>query len=161
MRKFKSFSMKFILPGILSVIFLLQACSSENSIEKRITFPAESWQRFDILKFEFPVTEPGKSYDFVFVLRCKKSFAYDDLPLNMVLNTPSGEERIREYKMPIKDLNGSFKGTYNGDTCVIEIVLKRNLYCSNKGVMKVEIENLNPKLETQGVFSSSLVLIKR
>ena len=152
--------LKILVPGLFTACILLFSCSRDKPIEKRISFPGESWSRFNILKFEFPVTESGKSYDFVFVLRCRKSFAYDELPLNMVLNTPSGEERIKEYILPVKDVNGSLKGTCNGDTCIVELTLKRGLNCSNRGMMKVEIENLNPKLTTEGVFSTSLILIK-
>ena len=132
--------------ALISALVLMYSCSGEKPMEKRIIFPGESWPRFNILKFEFPVTESGKSYDFILVLRVKKSFPYEGLPFNMVLNSPSGEERIKEYLLQVKNQNGSFKGTANGDTCIIELVLKRGLNCSSKGMMKVEIENLNPRL---------------
>lgn len=160
MIKFKIKSLIIIFTTFLSALVLMYSCSPEKPMEKRIIFPGEYWPRFNILKFEFPVTESGKSYDFILVLRVNKSFPYEGLPLNMVLNSPSGEERIKEYLLQVKDKNGSFKGTTNGDTCIIELVLKRGLNCSSKGMMKVEIENLNPKLATEGVFSTSLLLVK-
>ena len=150
------------LLNLLSVTLLfLTACSYEKPVEKQFFFPNESWQRYNILKFDLPVTESGRSYDVCFVLRCRKSISYDKLPLNMVLNSPSGEERIREYEIPIRNLNGSYTGTLSGDTCINLFVLKKNLYFSKNGVLKVEIENLNPKMETEGVFSAGLILIQR
>jgi hypothetical protein len=77
----------------------------------------------------------------------------------MILDTPSGEERIREYLMQIRDKNGNYSGTLTGDTCITQIFLKRKLYCSKKGILKVEIENLNPRMETEGVISARLILI--
>lgn len=142
-------------------MLLAASCSRENKTEKRIYFQSVSWQRFNILKFEFPLAEQEGRYDIVFELRCIKSFAYDGIPFNMVLNTPSGEERIKEYTLAFRDKNGAFAGTMAGDTSVVSMVLKRNLYCSKKGVLKVDIENLNPKMETEGVYSAGLILVSR
>ena len=79
----------------------------------------------------------------------------------MVLDSPSGEERIKEYQMQIRDKNGIPAGTVNGDTCTTRIFLKKNLYCPKKGVLKVEIENLNPRMATEGVFSAGIILVRR
>lgn len=112
------------------------------------------------MKFELPVTESERSYDVIFELRCKKSVPFDELPFNMVLNTPSGEERIKEYQLQIRDKNGITMGKLSGDTCINRIFLKSKLYCSREGVLKVEIENLNPRKETEGVISACLILEK-
>ena len=146
---------------LLFILLSLLSCSRHEPAKQRIYFPSASWQRYDILKFGLPVVENEMSCDIIFELKCKKSFAYDELPLNMVLDTPSGEQRIKEYLMQIRDKNGTLAGTLNGDTCTTRIFLKKNLYCSKKGVLKVEIENLNPRMETEGVFSASLILVKR
>ncbi|MCX6287859.1 MAG: hypothetical protein NTY96_12155 [Bacteroidetes bacterium] len=143
------------------ILIIVTACIRVKPAEKSISFSNKSWQRYNILKYEFPIVEMKKSYDIVFELRCAKSFAYNDLPLNMVLNTPSGEERIKEYQIQVKDKNGLFAGTLSGDTCITRLVLKKNLYCSVKGILKVEIENLNPRMETEGVYSAGLILIQR
>ena len=147
--------------SLLLVMILMISCSHEKQEERKILFSNNSWQRYDILKFEFPITEAGGSCDLLFELNCSKSFMYDDLPLNMVLNSPSGEERIKEYLMKIRDKNGECTGTIKGDSCYTRLVLKKGLYCSRKGVLKVEIENLNPKLQTEGIYSAGMILIKR
>lgn len=146
---------------LLLILLSLPSCNRDHPTTQRIYFPSGSWQRYSILKFGIPVVENEKSFDIIFELKCTKTFVYDELPLNMVLDTPSGEERIKEYQMQIRDKNGTLAGTLNGDTCTTRIFLKKNLYCPKKGVLKVEIENLNPRMETEGVFSASLVLIKR
>ena len=148
-------------PYLVFILFSLLACSRDKPEEQRIYFPSGSWQRYNILKFQLPVVESDKSHDIIFELRCTKSFVYDQLPLNMVLNTPSGEERIKEYQLQIRDKNGTIAGTLNGDTCTTRIFLKKNLYCSKKGALKVEIENLNPRMETEGVFSAGIILVRR
>ncbi|MEI7492363.1 MAG: hypothetical protein WCK92_13245 [Bacteroidota bacterium] len=152
---------KPFLHWLLIAIILMTGCIHEKPSEKSISFPGQSWQRYNILKYEFPINEMGKSYDVVLELRLSRTFAYDEFPLNMVLDTPSGEERIKEYLLQVKNKNGSFTGTLNGDTCLTRLVLKRNLYCSRKGILKVEIENLNPRMETEGIYRASLILIQR
>jgi gliding motility-associated lipoprotein GldH len=147
----------------LSLIFILSflsACTMEKPDVQRIYFPSGSWQRYNILKFNLPVVESERSYDIIFELRCRKSFIYDDLPLNMVLNTPSGEERIKEYQVQIRDKNGIPAGILNGDTCTTRIFLKKSLNCSKKGALKIEIENLNPRMETEGIFSAGIILVR-
>ncbi|MCX6284018.1 MAG: hypothetical protein NTW31_07280 [Bacteroidetes bacterium] len=161
MTQYQAEQQKPVLHWLLIAIILATACVREKPVEKRILFPGKSWQRYHILKYEFPISEMGKSYDVIFELRLAKTFAYDELPLNMVLNTPSGEERIREYQLQVKSKNGSFTGTLSGDTCITRLVLKRNLYCSGKGILKVEIENLYPRMETEGIYMASLFLIQR
>lgn len=113
------------------------------------------------MKYDFQISEGGGSYDLILEIRVKRNFTYDELPLNMVLNTPSGEERIKEYIIQIRDKNGSLTGTLNGDTCINRLILKKNLLCSRKGLLRVEIENLNPRMETEGVFSTRFILIQR
>ncbi len=151
---------KGILSSALLILMLfLASCGHDKPLERNVDFPTGSWQRYNKLKFELPVKENGKTLDVIFELRCKKSFVYDEIPLNMILDTPSGEERIKEYLIQIRDKNGNYSGTLNGDTCISRIFLKRKLYCSKKGILKVEIENLNPRMKTEGVISARLILI--
>ena len=152
---------KSLWKSFLVILALMISCSHEKQEERKIFFINNCWQRYDILKFELAVTETGGTYDLLFELCCSKSFMYDELPFNMVLNSPSGEERIKEYLMKTRDKNGACTGTQTGDSCYTRLVLKKNLYCSRKGVMKVEIENLNPKLQTEGIYSAGLILIKK
>ncbi|MCX6242895.1 MAG: hypothetical protein NTX43_13920 [Bacteroidetes bacterium] len=160
MKRYQDKEQKSLLNCLLIILMFLTSCGHEKPAEQSIAFPNKSWQRYNILNFKFPVTETNRSYDIILELRCNKSFDYDNLPINMVISTPSGEERIREYHVQIKDKNGSFTGAIKGDTCLTRLVLKRKLYCSSKGLMKVEIENLNPKMETEGIFSVNLILIQ-
>jgi len=160
MTRFPGEIIQTLITLFLVPLLFLTGCKNEKTIEKRIVFPKESWQRYQMLDFELPVTESNRSCDLLFIFRCRKSFAYDEIPLNMVLNTPSGEERIKEYQIQIRDKNGSYTGTLSGDTCITQLVLKRNLSCPKKGMLKVEIENLNPRMETEGVFSAGLMLIQ-
>jgi hypothetical protein len=73
------------------------------------------------------------------------------------MTTPSGEERIKEYHMNIKKKDGGFIGPCNKDSCEVTINLKKQLMLT-KGVLKIEIENLVPRLELNGLLSIGIRL---
>ena len=52
----------------------------------------------------------------------------------------------------IKKKNGEFAGECNKDSCVETIALKKEIYLPEKGVLKIELENLVPRLEVQGLL---------
>lgn len=137
---------------------VLTACNRIRPVEVYHRFEYRSWQRFDILVFEVPVKEAGKSYDVVFFARLTHEFAYKDMGINMIMNTPSGEERIGEYMLKIKSPSGLFLEKFKGDSSESRIVLKRGLYCSKAGVIKLEIENLTPRMQTEGILGAGICL---
>lgn len=149
------------------VLFLLASaiiyisCQSEQVKEKLISFPSGTWPRFEILSFGFPMSDSPRTYDIVLEIKTLKNFEYDSLPMNMVLNSPSGEERIREFTMEFRNKKGQFMGQAEGDSCIFSCMLKKDLSCSGKGMLKVAIENLNPRIQTDGIVSASVRLVPK
>ena len=107
--------------------------------------------------FEIPVEVQRKSYDVSLFIRHTKQYEFDDLNFNMLMTTPSGEERIKEYKMHIKKKDGGFFGQCNNDSCEVTISLKKQLTLT-KGILSIEIENLVPRLEVKGLLSIGIRL---
>jgi gliding motility-associated lipoprotein GldH len=151
---------RYILVFILVLPFIFSGCSREKPVEKYYRFGNTSWSRFNILRFEFPIEQKNSSYDVFFDLHVTKIFSHDELPLNMVLNTPSGEERIKEYQVKVQNKDGSFPGECSGDSCCVKAALKRGLFIPKTGLLRIEIENLTPRLETEGVLSAGIILVK-
>lgn len=127
---------------------------------KYYRFSNTSWNRFNKLKFEFPLEQKTGSYDIYFDIHVTKSFSHEVLPLNMVLNTPSGEERIREYELKVQNKDGSFLGECKSDSCCVKAALKKGMLVNKTGVLKIEIENLTPRLETDGILTAGIILVK-
>ena len=142
----------------LFTMFVFSSCSKENHQEKYFNFQNSSWNRFNRLKFEFTINEKRKRYDVIFRLRIHRSCSLVGIPFNMVLNTPSGEERIREYFLQLRNKDGSFRGECRNDFCVYTMILKKDLFCSKEGKFRIEIENLNPRMETEGILAAGIVL---
>ena len=136
-------------------------CSQEDASDVFYPFKNHSWSRFNILSFEIPVKQTDRPYQVIFYIRHNKDFPFDFLDFNMVMNTPSGEERINEYHLETKDKKGSFLGKCKGEVCEISMELKKELYISTEGNLIIELENLNPRLETPGLLGVGIRLVER
>lgn len=155
--KLKNMNKTFTLFLIFGAI-ILTSCRRNQPVEVYHIFENSSWQRFDIPTFEVPVTEAEESWDVCFFIRLTRSFPYNEMTINMIMNTPSGEERIGEYNLKIKSPGGAFLVKFDGDSSENIILLKRELYCSKAGILRVAIENLTPRLQTEGVIGAGIRL---
>jgi gliding motility-associated lipoprotein GldH len=140
------------------IFILLSACSGNRATDYYHRFENNTWQRFDILKFDIPIEKTNTSYDIYFFAHHTRDYEYDNLDFNMDMSTPSGEERIREYHFPIKR-SGNFTGTCTDDSCEAIIPLKKEMNFSAKGHLIIEIENLVPRLETRYLLGVGIRLV--
>lgn len=140
-------------------ILLLSGCSKQNEIVSYHKFNDRIWNRFDIIKFDIPVTDVEKPYDVIFFANYTKEYEFDNLEFNMVMTTPSGEERIKEYKFLIKNKTGGFTGVCTPDSCTSSIVLKRGLDMQKKGVLRIEIETLVPRIQIPALLGVGIRLV--
>ncbi|MEI6433212.1 MAG: gliding motility lipoprotein GldH [Bacteroidota bacterium] len=130
---------------------LNQACIREKPTELYHKFPGNQWDRFNFLSFEIPIEKSNETYDILLLFSFTPEYPYETLFFNMDLKTPSGEERINEYQLKIKTKDGKFLGEVKGDSCQLSITLKRYLKITKPGILKIELENLIPRMTTQGI----------
>ena len=133
------------------------SCSGNDELESYQKFNDQTWPRFNILHFEIPVTSSEKTYDVSLFVRHTREYEFDALDFNMMMTTPSGEERIREYHMNIKKRDGNFFGKCNNDSCEVTINLKNQITLT-KGVLTLDLENLVPRLEVKGLLGIGIRL---
>lgn len=151
-----------IMPLILFFLFIMaSSCQRGKIYQEYYKFDNYTWQRFDKVKFEIPVEEDGFSGDIVFTVRHITQYPYPNLPIYIILNTPSGEERIIEKDIKLKDPDGKFKGSVAGDLWDFEEVLWPSFYFSETGVYTIEIENLIPKMGIAGLMDIGIYVKKR
>ena len=151
---------QFVIISLAIGLLLHSACMRNESAEVYHRFPSQTWQRFDILKFEVPVRESGQDYDVWFFIRTTRKYPYNDLNFNMVMNTTSGEERIREYTLQVNRAGGGLAEPCTQDSCTYSLVLKSRLHCSITGILKIDIENLTPRMRTEGILGAGIRLTK-
>jgi gliding motility-associated lipoprotein GldH len=149
---------RILLFTFIAGLLLLNGCVKSKPAEVYHKFEKSTWQRFDILTFEVPVREAGRRFDILFFARFSPAFQFDKLGINMIMNTPSGEERIGEYTLQVKSAGGSLAGECEGDSCERSILLKRELHISRAGTIKIEIENLTPRMQTEGILGAGIRL---
>jgi gliding motility-associated lipoprotein GldH len=124
-------------------------------------FERNSWHRFEKLLFNIPIHEPNKVYDIYFFARHSTNYKFENLDFGMIMNTPSGEERINQYSFKIKKTTGGFYSKCSKDTCSAEMAIKRGLLFPKKGILKIEIETLVPRLEIDELFGVGIRIIPR
>lgn len=140
-----------LLVGVMA-IFIIAGCTKNKDYVLYYPFKQHFWYRFNKLQFEIPLQNSPKGWDIYFFAHHTKDYAFDNLDFNMIMNTPAGEERIRGYHFEIKRKSGEFAGECNKDSCTATIALKKEIYLPEKGFLKIEIENLVPRLEVQGLL---------
>jgi gliding motility-associated lipoprotein GldH len=148
----------FIL--IMSIFLSFQGCRRIEFHDQYHRFPEKIWKRFEILSFEIPVTNVDKPYNLYMYTCFSNKYRYDDLHVNVIINTSAGEERIHEFQMEVRSKTGSLLGEYKNDSCQITMLLKKELKLSKPGILKIDIENLIPRTETEGVLGSGIRIVQ-
>ncbi|MCD6113555.1 MAG: hypothetical protein J7J86_09875 [Bacteroidales bacterium] len=148
---------KFIIFLFCIILF---SCSSKPEFEKHISFKNNSWYRFKKLNFEIPVNKLNRDYDLFFTIKYNSDLTVNRLPLHVIIDTPSGEERIMEYKLKLLDKNDKPLGEKQNNFWTVELKLREDFSFHKKGICKIEIENLNPKIETSGIIEAVLSMKK-
>jgi gliding motility-associated lipoprotein GldH len=159
--KMKLFKTLAFLFGVIGLALLINNGCKKNEINELYhKFPDKTWHRFNFLSFEVPLINVKKPYDVYLFARFTHDFQYNTLDFNMIMNTPAGEERIKEYQLNVKSKAGSFLIECKNDSCEGVVLLKRELYLSKQGILKIEIENLTPRLVTEGVMGIGIRVIE-
>ena len=143
--------------SLLIFTLYLLSCTHDHDVELFHKFPDQVWRRFTILQYEIPIESKQTSYDITFFIHLTKNYDYDYLDFNMIMTTPSGEERINEYHINIKGTGGTFLSQWKNDSCELTIPLKKSILL-NKGLLMIQIENLVPRLETKGLLGAGIRL---
>ncbi len=143
----------------LMALFLVAGCTGRKGQELYFPFKDKIWYRFNNLSFNVHIKNAEKPYDIVFFLNHTKEFEFSTFDFNVVMNTPSGEERIREYHLDIKDKTGKFLGEVRGDSITSSISLRKGMVFGQKGTLRIEIENLTPRIRTYGILGAGIRLV--
>ena len=142
------------------ILFLIiSGCSHPKDLVLYQTFPGGVWKRFEPVKFTIPVEVGEMNCEVTFFARLIRGYEYPNFDFHMIMNTSSGEERIREYHMPVKGKNGQLAVQWNQDTCEVQVILKKELRLT-KGILTIEIENLIPRIETANIAGAGIRLRK-
>jgi len=146
---------------LLSLIFSTISCDRGQATvyEKYQKMKNSSWDRFDIKQFDIPIEETSLSYDITVVVRCNDQFKSEKLPFYVILTTPTGEESIREISVPVRE-SGKLITEPKGTKPDSRLVLWNKLALAAKGSYKISVENMIPKIQTEGIEEVGIVITK-
>jgi gliding motility-associated lipoprotein GldH len=156
MMTFKRTFIPLVVLVSLSLLFL--TCRHRYSEDYFHSFDNRTWNRFEKLTFEFPVSNTRPTYSLFLQLKHDSTWQFPDLPVNVIFDMPSGEERINEYSFKIMNDDGVFKGQYSNGTYELLLPLWGTINFSREGTCKVEIEDLIPRVEITGIQELNLVI---
>lgn len=142
---------------MILILLCVCGCSDNKDVMIYYKFKDQTWSRFDPVRFEITINSPDKNYDVFLFAHHTAEFEFDDLDFNMILTTPSGEERIKEYKIGIRRKDGGFIGQFTHDSCEVSIALKKDLKLT-RGILILEMENLIPRLQAKGLLGIGIRL---
>lgn len=140
------------------VVIGISGCHKEESLSQVHNFTGNTWQRFIFLNFEFNIEKPDQAYDILVVLRYNDEFPSQALLVNLAMFLPSGEERVREYKLEIRDKEDNLLGEKKAGYYERIIPVRREMRFYEPGLLKFEIENLMTKYYTPGLVEFGIVL---
>lgn len=150
---------RITIVALFSLLVLVSCNSSGPVFEKYFAFENNSWDRFKQVLFNVAIEKTDIEYDISLLLKPTKDFPYDDMPVYVIMNTPSGEERMSEVKVHVKQ-NGAFIGAEEGKPVVVKAALWKALQITDKGTCKISIENMVPKIQTPGITAIGIVFEK-
>jgi gliding motility-associated lipoprotein GldH len=133
------------------------SCDKGPVYEKYLSMKNTVSDRFDQKLYEIQIDDINKSYDITLSARVTEQFQYDNLPVYVILTTPSGEERMREVSIPVRG-NNHMLGLPIGKLFESRIVLWKNINMAEKGKCKISIENMIPKIQTEGIDALGITL---
>ena len=151
---------RFPLITLLTMITMVfvSSCTMHKTTSFKETFEQDTWYRYRKLSFTLQ-TQPGNHYyDLRFRIKYTDEFDAEKLPINLTLITPDGEDRTRDYQLRLRDVHKQPLGEKGNGCHIFEYQLKRDLKISSEGLLRIEIENLMPKIETKGIREADLIV---
>ena len=152
---------KLFLYLVLWITLSISSISCEKGpvFEKYLKLTNSTWDRFDIKQFEIPVNEDGVKYDISLIVRCTDQFKSEKIPFYVILTAPKGEESIREISIPVRE-KGKLIADPKESKAESRLILWKDFSMTDKGKCKITIENLIPKIQTEGISEIGILVTK-
>jgi gliding motility-associated lipoprotein GldH len=143
---------------LLLTLVAFTACTQQKLFEQFQKFDKQSWNRFNILKFDVPVKDTINTFDIIFSIRHFPEFSIKELPINLTIYMPSGEMRTAEHLLIFTDKEGNKLSECLGDLCDISFPVRESFVFPESGTVRIEIENKWSKLDLPGIMEAGLIL---
>jgi len=126
---------------VVSVTVLFSGCFNRTTkTDVKIFFPDNTWNRFSVLDAKFEITNIDKTYEVAVNLGVFDGFELDEVPLEIVITAPDGQENILNRTMVVKN-DGKYLGNAYGDVWTTKLVIYTEKEFSQVGTYSIFIQN--------------------
>jgi gliding motility-associated lipoprotein GldH len=150
---------KLIVFSLLSLM-ILSSCDSSKIYEKHIDIDRITWNRFDIKTYNIDIKDISAKYDFYVAIRYISEIPYKYITIKFILYTPSGETRIMDQKIMLKDKAGNLLGDGMGDLYDLNSLVRKDFQFTEPGICKVEVSSTMSQIELPGIMQVGLIVKK-
>jgi len=139
-----------------SVTVSFSGCK-QKPIELKVYFPNYTWDRFEPMEATFEINKINRVYEVAVSLGVVDGFELEEVPLEMVLTAPDGQENIINRTVVVKK-DGNYLGKAYGDIWTTELVIYPEKQFSCVGTYSVHIQNLTHYRDLYKTESLSFVV---
>ena len=136
---------------------MLFSCGNKKEIVT-VVFTNQIWNRFEPLEGVFKIENIKKQYEIKVELSVMDGFAYDQIPFEIVITSPSGQTNVLNRNMVIKDDEDKHIGKVVGDVWTIEQVIYSHKEFTEEGEYAVSVQNRTQYYELFKVKSLSFTV---
>lgn len=153
---------KFRYIFLLMIVLGCISCNPDKVYyEDKVVFEYGVWPRFEHLKFNIPIDNIDRRYDLVLTVNYDSDIDYDELPLQVNTEASSGEKRFSEFRLNLKEKDGTRRGGKEEDgTYSFNHIIRNNFTMSEEGVYAVDIECFYPKYNIPYINWVSVKMVK-
>jgi len=133
-----------MMKRIITVLLLagaLLACESPSLYSEYAELPGNTWSKSNRLKFHVQLGAAG-THDLILGLQHVYGYPFDKLIIKLYATSPTGEERVRDYEVPVRTEDQYFSDC-SGDYCDMEYVMETGIEMEG-GSWHFEIEHQMP-----------------
>ena len=124
---------------LFSVTVLFHGCKPKP-IELKVYFPNYTWNRFEPMEVTFEIDKINFVYEVTVNLGVVDGFELENVPIEMVITSPDGQENIINKVIPVKK-GGNYLGNAYGDIWTTELLIYPEKKFSRAGTYSVLIQN--------------------
>jgi gliding motility-associated lipoprotein GldH len=96
---------------LFGLLFLLAACSEEETFSEFRSFPNAEWDKQEAIRFEVPIHDISTPYNVLLELRNNNNYPFRNIWLFIDYKTPSGSMRSDTLTTDLADIYGKWYGT--------------------------------------------------
>jgi gliding motility-associated lipoprotein GldH len=152
--------MKKLIMTFFAGILVLTSCNPRKIYEKHIDIDRITWNRFDVKTFKVDIKDISANYAFYAAIRHLTDVPFRYITISFTLYTPSGERRIMEQKIFLKDKEGNLLGDGMGDLWDLVHLVRDDFKFTEPGVCTVEISSTMSQADLPGIMQIGLIVRK-